>query len=243
MPFIEVRDLRKVYRNGVEALKGISFDVYEGEVFSFLGPNGAGKTTTIRVLSCATKPTSGQVKVGGHEVPGECDEVRKIVSVVPQEFNGFSDLSVYENVEYFASLYGKEGKVDDVIESLGLKNYAKTKFKHLSGGLKRRVAIATALVAEPKLVYLDEPTVGLDPKARREVWEIIRGLKDRKVTVFLTTHYLDEAERLSDRVAVIYEGRLVKLTTPDKLKDELKQATLEEAYLKLMEALENEKGD
>lgn len=243
MPFIEVRDLRKVYRKGVEALKGISFDVYEGEVFSFLGPNGAGKTTTIRVLSCATKPTSGQVKVGGHEVPGECEEVRKIVSVVPQEFNGFSDLSVYENVEYFASLYGKEGKVDDVIESLGLRNYAKTKFKHLSGGLKRRVAIATALVAEPRLVYLDEPTVGLDPKARREVWDIIRGLKDRKVTVFLTTHYLDEAERLSDRVAVIYEGRLVRLTTPDKLKDELKQSTLEEAYLKLMEALENEKGD
>ena len=243
MPFIEVRDLRKVYRKGVEALKGISFDVYEGEVFSFLGPNGAGKTTTIRILSCATKPTSGQVKVGGYNVPEECNEVRKVVSVVPQEFNGFSDLSVYENVEYFASLYGKESKVDDVIESLGLKEYVKMKFKHLSGGLKRRVAIATALVAEPKLIYLDEPTVGLDPKARREVWDIIRGLKDRKVTVFLTTHYLDEAEKLSDRVAVIYEGRLVKLTTPDKLKDELNQATLEEAYLKLMEALENEKGD
>ncbi|MGC9105374.1 MAG: ABC transporter ATP-binding protein [Thermoprotei archaeon] len=239
---IEAKDLRKVYRGNVEALRGVSFEVYKGEIFSFLGPNGAGKTTTVRILSCVTKPSSGHAVVEGFRVPEQCEEVRKIVSVVPQEFNGFSDLTVYDNVAYFASLYGTERKVDDVIESLGLKEYAHTKFKKLSGGYKRRVAIASALVTEPKVVFLDEPTVGLDPKARRQLWEVIKSLKDRGITTFLTTHYLDEAEKLSDRVAVLYNGALVKVSTPDKLKEEFAKETLEEAYLKLVEELENEEG-
>ncbi|MCQ4349311.1 MAG: ABC transporter ATP-binding protein [Sulfolobales archaeon] len=240
---IEARNLRKVYKGGVEALKDVTFDVERGEIFSFLGPNGAGKTTTVRILTCVTKPTSGTAMVEGLRVPEQCEDVRKIVSSVPQEFSGFSDLSVYDNVAYFASLYGTESKVDDVLDSLGLNQYRDVKFKKLSGGYKRRVAIASALVANPKVVFLDEPTIGLDPKARRSLWEVIKSLKDGGITVFLTTHYLDEAEKLSDRVAVLYQGRLVRTTTPDRLKEEFSKETLEEAYLRLMEELEDEEGN
>jgi ABC-2 type transport system ATP-binding protein len=239
MSIIEVEDLWKIYKNGVEALRGISLKVEEGEVFSFLGPNGAGKTTTIKILSCILKPTRGKVRVAGYEVPKECNKVRNIVSVVPQEFQGFSDLTVRENVEYFAKLYKAENKVEEVIESLELKEHENKKFKELSGGLKRRVAIACGIIGNPKIVYLDEPTVGLDPKSRRSIWEIVKKLKEEKITVFLATHYLDEAEKLADRVAVIYKGKIIKLSTPSELINEFKKGSLEEAYLELMKEIEN----
>ncbi|MEJ2775539.1 ABC transporter ATP-binding protein [Sulfolobus sp. SCGC AB-777_L09] len=239
MSIIEVEDLWKIYKNGVEALRGISLKVEEGEVFSFLGPNGAGKTTTIKILSCILKPTRGKVRVAGYEVPKDCNKVRNIVSVVPQEFQGFSDLTVRENVEYFAKLYKAENKVEEVIESLELKEHENKKFKELSGGLKRRVAIACGIIGNPKIVYLDEPTVGLDPKSRRSIWEIVKKLKEEKITVFLATHYLDEAEKLADRVAVIYKGKIIKLSTPSELINEFKKGSLEEAYLELMKEIEN----
>jgi ABC-2 type transport system ATP-binding protein len=239
MSIIEVEDLWKIYKNGVEALRGISLKVEEGEVFSFLGPNGAGKTTTIKILSCILKPTRGKVRVAGYEVPKDCNKVRNTVSVVPQEFQGFSDLTVRENVEYFAKLYKAENKVEEVIESLELKEHENKKFKELSGGLKRRVAIACGIIGNPKIVYLDEPTVGLDPKSRRSIWEIVKKLKEEKITVFLATHYLDEAEKLADRVAVIYKGKIIKLSTPSELINEFKKGSLEEAYLELMKEIEN----
>ncbi|MFP3226291.1 MAG: ABC transporter ATP-binding protein [Sulfolobaceae archaeon] len=239
MSIIEVEDLWKIYKNGVEALRGISLKVEEGGVFSFLGPNGAGKTTTIKILSCILKPTRGKVRVAGYEVPKDCNKVRNIVSVVPQEFQGFSDLTVRENVEYFAKLYKAENKVEEVIESLELKEHENKKFKELSGGLKRRVAIACGIIGNPKIVYLDEPTVGLDPKSRRSIWEIVKKLKEEKITVFLATHYLDEAEKLADRVAVIYKGKIIKLSTPSELINEFKKGSLEEAYLELMKEIEN----
>jgi len=239
MSIIEVEDLWKIYKNGVEALRGISLKVEEGKVFSFLGPNGAGKTTTIKILSCILKPTRGKVRVAGYEVPKDCNKVRNIVSVVPQEFQGFSDLTVRENVEYFAKLYKAENKVEEVIESLELKEHENKKFKELSGGLKRRVAIACGIIGNPKIVYIDEPTVGLDPKSRRSIWEIVKKLKEEKITVFLATHYLDEAEKLADRVAVIYKGKIIKLSTPSELINEFKKGSLEEAYLELMKEIEN----
>jgi ABC-2 type transport system ATP-binding protein len=239
MSIIEVEDLWKIYKNGVKALRGISLKVEEGGVFSFLGPNGAGKTTTIKILSCILKPTRGKVRVAGYEVPKDCNKVRNIVSVVPQEFQGFSDLTVRENVEYFAKLYKAENKVEEVIESLELKEHENKKFKELSGGLKRRVAIACGIIGNPKIVYLDEPTVGLDPKSRRSIWEIVKKLKEEKITVFLATHYLDEAEKLADRVAVIYKGKIIKLSTPSELINEFKKGSLEEAYLELMKEIEN----
>ncbi|BCU68973.1 ABC transporter ATP-binding protein [Stygiolobus caldivivus] len=239
MDIIVIEDLWKVYKNGVEALRGISLTVKEGEVFSFLGPNGAGKTTTIKILSCILKPTRGKVTVAGYNVPTDCKKIREIVSVVPQEFQGFSDLTVKENIGYFAKLYGVKD-VEDVIEGLELKEHLDKKFRELSGGLKRRVAIACGIIGNPKVVYLDEPTVGLDPKSRRNIWEIVRSLRGKGITVFLATHYLDEAEKLSDRVAVIYRGKIVKLATPSEIVSEFRKETLEEAYLELMRQLEGE---
>lgn len=241
MHLIEVEDLWKIYKNGVEALRGISFTVEEGEVFSFLGPNGAGKTTTIKVLSCVLKPTKGKVIVSGYSSPKECEKIRMIVTTVPQDFQGFSDLTVRENIEYFAKLYGSNNKVEEVIGRLELKEHEKKKFRELSGGLKRRVAIACGLMGDPKVIFLDEPTAGLDPRSRRNLWEVIKSLKSERITIFLATHYLDEAEKLSDRVAVIYKGKIVKLSTPSELIKEFQKENLEEAYLSLMSQFESEK--
>jgi ABC-2 type transport system ATP-binding protein len=230
---VEVVDLRKTYRGGVEALKGVSFTVREGEVFSLLGPNGAGKTTTFGVISCVLRPSSGEVRVLGMKVPSQCREVRSLVGVMPQEFQGFSDLTVEENVSYFARLYGvSEWK--PLISRLGLESYSKVRYRTLSGGLKRRVGLACALAGNPKLVLLDEPTVGLDPKARRGLWDIIGELKSKGVTILMSTHYLDEAQSLSDRVAVIYGGKVLKVDSPEGVMDEFHKESLEEAYLSLI---------
>ena len=241
MHLIEVENLWKIYKNGVEALRGISFTVDEGEIFSFLGPNGAGKTTTIKILSCVLKPTKGKVVVAGYSVPKDCEKIRNIVTVVPQDFQGFSDLTVRENIEYFAKLYSVKNKVDEIIEKLDLKEHERKKFRELSGGLKRRVAIACGLVGNPKVVFLDEPTVGLDPKSRRNIWELIKSLKSEKITIFLATHYLDEAEKLADKVAVIYKGKIVKISSPAELMKEFQKENLEEAYLSLINQIESEK--
>ncbi|WP_188848661.1 ABC transporter ATP-binding protein [Sulfodiicoccus acidiphilus] len=237
MQAVEVQDLRKTYGGKVEALKGITFSVGRGEVFTLLGPNGAGKTTTLGILSCVLSPTSGKVAVLGMQVPRECAKIRREVGVMPQQFQGFSDLTVEENVGYFAGLYG-ENEWRPLISKLGLESYSRVRYRALSGGLKRRVGLACALAGRPRILFLDEPTVGLDPKARRSLWEVVKSLKGEGVTVLMTTHYLDEAQRLSDRVAVIYGGRVLKVDTPEAVMNEFHKESLEEAYLSLMEGVE-----
>ncbi len=240
---IDMQDVWKTYKNGTQALKGLNLQVETGEIFSLLGPNGAGKTTTIKIISCILRPDRGKVKVLEKEIPDHCGEILREIGTMPQEFQGFSDLTVRENIQYFSSLYDKETDIETLIDTFGLRKYEKVKLRELSGGFKRRVGLASALAGEPRLLYLDEPTVGLDPKARRSLWEMIKSLKGKGITVFLTTHYLDEAEKLSDTVVVIYGGKVVRRGKPAEIIDEFKKENLEEAYLELMKNLEGESDE
>ncbi|ACR42673.1 ABC transporter ATP-binding protein [Saccharolobus islandicus] len=236
---VEVRDLYKNYKDK-EVLRGISFTVYKGEIFSLLGPNGAGKTTTVKVLSCVIKPYRGEVRVIGYRVPEECGKIREKIGVMPQDYQGFLDLTVRENIEYFVKLYnGKETQVDELISLLDLEEVKNQKLRYLSGGYMRRVGLASAFAGNQEILFLDEPTVGLDPKARREFWEIIKIMKNKGVTIFLTTHYLDEAQKLSDRVAILYGGKLIKVSTASEIMAEFKTSNLEDAYLELIKSLED----
>jgi len=216
---VSAEGLRKVYKGRVEALKGIDLKVNKGEIFSLLGPNGAGKTTTIGILSCVLKPTAGKVQVLGLQVPRQCAKVREIIGVVPQKFMGFSDLTVRENVEYFVRIYGgKREQVDEILSSLSLERYSQVRYKRLSGGLIRRVAIACALAGDPEVLFMDEPSVGLDPKSRRELWKIVKDVKGEGRTVLMTTHYMEEADQLCHRIAIINRGKIVAVGTPAELK-------------------------
>ncbi|MEM4046241.1 MAG: ABC transporter ATP-binding protein, partial [Metallosphaera sp.] len=198
----------------------------------------AGKTTTVKILTCMIRPTRGKVEVMGYIVPEQCDKVRERVGIVPQEFQGFSDLTVEENISYFVKLYGGDkSQIEEIMKGLDLLDFRNTKFRNISGGYKRRVAVACSLAGSPRLIFMDEPTVGLDPRSRRSVWETIKRVRDAGVTVLLTTHYLDEAQKLSDRVAVIFDGKIVRLSTPLELMEEFRKQSLEEAYLALMESL------
>ncbi len=237
---IDMHDVWKTYRNGTQALKGLNLQVEGGEIFSLLGPNGAGKTTTVKIISCILKPDKGNIKILDKEIPKNCGEILREVGTMPQEFQGFSDLTVRENIEYFSSLYDKNVDIDELIDMFELRKYERKKLRELSGGFKRRVGLASSISGQPKILFLDEPTVGLDPKARRSLWEVIRKLKERGITIFLTTHYLDEAEKLSDTVVVIYDGKVVRRGKPGEIIDEFKKETLEEAYLELMKNLEGE---
>ncbi|WP_338599491.1 ABC transporter ATP-binding protein [Sulfolobus tengchongensis] len=235
---IEVDNLYKNYKEK-EVLKGISFTVNKGEIFSLLGPNGAGKTTTVKILSCVLKPTKGKVRVMGYNVPSECNKIRERIGVMPQDYQGFLDLTVRENIEYFVKLYnGMKKEVDELISMLDLEEVKNQKLRYLSGGYMRRVGLASAFAGGQEILFLDEPTVGLDPKARREFWEILKSMKSKGVTIFLTTHYLDEAQKLSDRVAILYKGKLIKVSTADEIIAEFKASTLEDAYLELIKSLE-----
>ncbi len=215
---IEVESLVKKYGD-LAAVDGISFKVKRGEVFSFLGPNGAGKTTTVEILECLRKLTAGEASVLGLDVKksGDQTEIRKRIGVLPQDFNTFELLTVKETLQYYGKMYDHSLPADDLIKLIDLEPYRNMYFQHLSGGLKQRTGVAVALVNDPELVFLDEPTTGLDPKARREVWEVIRKLKSEGKTVFLTTHYMEEAEVLSDRIAIILSGKIVAEGTPREL--------------------------
>ncbi|MCS7117361.1 MAG: ABC transporter ATP-binding protein [Thaumarchaeota archaeon] len=205
---IVVEDLTKRYGDLV-AVDRVSFTVDEGEVFALLGPNGAGKTTTVEMLECLRTPTSGNAYLKGFSIrdPSSVREIKRLIGVLPQEFNAVDNLTVHENVELAAAAKGAKN-VREVLEQLGLWELRKRTFSKLSGGLKRRVGIAMALVGDPEIVFLDEPTTGLDPEARRETWLYVKQLKKSGVTVVITTHYMEEAERLSDRVAIIVRGRI-----------------------------------
>jgi ABC-2 type transport system ATP-binding protein len=213
---IVVRDLRKAY-DGVEAVRGISFEVEEGEVFGLLGPNGAGKTTTVEILEGYRRRDAGDVAVLGHDPARAPRELRERIGVVLQHSELTPLLTVHEIHRLFAGYYAQPRDVDEVVELVGLGEKRDARVKTLSGGQKRRLDLGVALVGDPDLVFLDEPTTGFDPAARRSAWEMIRALRELGKTILLTTHYLDEAQRLADRVAVIRAGEIVSLGTPSDL--------------------------
>jgi len=213
---ISVRGLHKSYGD-LEAVRGVDFDIYEGEVFGLLGPNGAGKTTTVEILEGYRRRTAGEVTVLGHDPQDPGPEFRQRIGVVLQQSELWPNLTVRETHRVFAGYYAHPRDIDEVIELVGLTEKRDTRVKTLSGGQKRRLDLGVALVGDPDLVFLDEPTTGFDPAARRAAWEMIRSLRSLGKTVLLTTHYLDEAEQLADRVAVMREGRIVTLGTPREL--------------------------
>ncbi len=220
---IEVRNLVKRYGDLV-AVNGIDLDVNAGEVYSILGPNGAGKTTSVEIMECLRKKTSGEVRILGHDIEKGQKEIRRRIGVLPQSFNAFDYLTVKENIEYFGGLFDKNIATDELIAAVQLedKRDADVEYKmpsELSGGMRKRVGLARALAMRPEIILFDEPTTGLDPKARREVWEVIRKLKSQNKTVILTTHYMEEAEVLSDHVAIMNDGKFIAMGTPKQIID------------------------
>lgn len=240
---IKVTDLKKRYGD-FEAVKGISFEVAKGETFGILGPNGAGKTTTLEMIEGLKRPTSGTIILDGKDVDKETDEVKKVIGVQLQSSNFFDNLNLYELIDTFAALYGRRVDPMQLLAEVELTDKAKAEAKELSGGQRQRLSIAIALVNDPKVLFLDEPTTGLDPQARRHLWDLVRAIKARGTTVVITTHYMDEAEILCDRVAIMDSGKIVELSTPKQLIEKLlasgfskpvlqQQANLEDVFLNM----------
>jgi ABC-2 type transport system ATP-binding protein len=240
---ISVQNLVKNYGN-FEAVKGISFDVHEGEIFGLLGPNGAGKSTTLEIIETLREKTSGKVIVDGLDIYKDPNEIKKIIGVQLQTSGFYPVLNLVELIDLFAGLYNREANAMELLDRVNLRDKAKSKVKELSGGQKQRFSIATTMINDPRIIFLDEPTTGLDPQARRNLWELIRDIRKKGTTVILTTHYLDEAEYLCDRVAIVDSGKIVAMNTPDKLIDELvatgferpkevKKANLEDVFIHL----------
>ena len=213
---VEVSSLKKHYGN-IKAVDGISFTVNPGEVFGLLGPNGAGKTTTIEILEGLRKREGGDVKVLGLDPWGKGYELHKRIGVMAQGFTFFEEASPREAIKYYADLFDAKADADEILKEVILDDSAKNLFKNLSGGQKQKMGLALSLVNSPDLLFLDEPTTGLDPSARRAIWEVIRGLKAKGKTIILTTHYLEEAEQLSDRVAIMNHGQIVAMGTADEI--------------------------
>ena len=205
---ITVSNLRKEYGD-IIAVNNISFSVNKGEVFAFLGPNGAGKTTTVEMIESIRKPTKGTIRIFGNDIATSFHHVKNKIGILPQEFHSFERLTIRETLQYFASIFDHQANIDDIIKAMNLKEDEHKLYKELSGGLKQRVGVAISLVNDPEIIFLDEPTTGLDPKARREVWEVIANLREKGKTVFLTTHYMEEAEYLADHIAIIHKGQII----------------------------------
>ena len=242
-PIIKVQNLTKKYGD-FEAVKGLSFEVYPGEIFGLLGPNGAGKSTTLEIIETLREKTSGTVTVNGFDIEKDPAAVKKIIGVQLQTAGFYPGLNLVELLDLFAGLYNEEIDPMAILDSVNLRDKAKAKFKELSGGQKQRFSIATTLINKPILIFLDEPTTGLDPQARRNLWDLIRSIRDNGTTVVITTHYMDEAEILCDRVAIVDSGKLIAINTPDQLIDDLvaggfekpkevKQANLEDVFISL----------
>ena len=237
MSAIEIQNLTKRYKD-VVAVDGLSLSIEEGEIFSLLGVNGAGKTTTIKMLSCLTEPTEGDAYLHGKSIRSDSSDVKSIIAVSPQETAVASGLSVKENLELICGIYGfseekKSAKIKELSDLLGLDSVMKRKAGKLSGGWQRRLSIAMALISEPKILFLDEPTLGLDVLARSDLWDIIRSLRGR-ATVILTTHYMEEAEALSDRIAIMKDGGLLMCNTPENIKAQTGEDTIEKAFIKIV---------
>ena len=236
MKAIEAHDLTRDY-NGLRALDGISFSVEVGEVFGFLGPNGAGKTTTIKILTGQLRPTAGWACVAGCNVVSERDRLKPQIGVVFEHQNIYENLSARDNLNFVARLYGVNTKrVDEALAQVGLSTREKEKTKQFSNGMKQRLLIARALLHRPTVLFLDEPTRGLDPNVARDIRKYIASLSQQDVTVFLTTHYMEEADRLCDRVAIINQGKTIAIASPEQLKVDFGQGqavTLEDVFLEL----------
>lgn len=237
MNAIRVESLTKKYKDTL-AVDNISFEVKKGELFSLLGVNGAGKTTTIKMLSCLTDATAGDAFIEDKSINSNADEVKKVIAISPQETAVAEGLTVRENLSLICGLYdfSKEKcdrKIKELCELLGLLEFLDKRVSHLSGGWKRRLSIAMALISEPKVLFLDEPTLGLDVIVRNELWDIIRDLKG-KVTIILTTHYMEEAEALSDRVGIMRNGKLLLCGTPEEIKNVANVDTFESAFVKIV---------
>lgn len=224
---LDAQNLVKKYGD-FTAVNGITFDIKEGEVFSLLGPNGAGKTTTISMLSTLYTPTSGDAILGGHSITKNPMAVKQVIGVVPQELALYEDLTARENLIFWGQMYGLSGKslhsrVDEVLEQIGLTDKAKNRIKTYSGGMKRRVNIGVGLLHKPRLLFMDEPTVGIDPQSRRAILDTVKDLNKQGMTVLYTTHYMEEAEELSDRVGIIDHGELIALGTQRELTQQVGQ--------------------
>ena len=224
---LEVQNLVKNYGD-FKAVKGVSFNIEEGEIFSLLGPNGAGKTTTISMLSTLYTPTSGDAVIGGHSVTKDPMGVRSVIGVVPQDLALYEDLTARENLIFWGQMYNLSGKslttrVDEVLEQIGLTDKAKDRVKTYSGGMKRRVNIGVGLLHKPRLLFMDEPTVGIDPQSRRAILDTVKDLNKQGMTVLYTTHYMEEAQELSDRVGIIDHGELIALGTQKELTQQVGQ--------------------
>ncbi|MDE3253141.1 MAG: ABC transporter ATP-binding protein [Bacteroidota bacterium] len=240
---IEVTDLHKKYGE-FEAVKGISFDVIEGEIFGLLGPNGAGKSTTLEIMETLRQKTSGKVVIAGLDLDTSPNEIKKIIGVQLQTSGYYPSLNLVELITLFSGLYNENVDPMELLDKVNLRDKSKAKFKEMSGGQKQRFSIATTLINKPAIIFLDEPTTGLDPQARRNLWDLIREIRNQGTTIIITTHYMDEAEVLCDRVAIIDSGKIIALNSPDKLIDELvdsgfekpkevKQANLEDVFIHL----------
>jgi len=240
---ISVRDLTKKYGD-FEAVKGISFEVKEGEIFGLLGPNGAGKSTTLEIIETLREKTSGEVFVDGFSLDKDPGEIKKIIGVQLQTSGYYPGLNLTELIELFGGLYNRTIHPLELLDMVNLRDKAKAKYKELSGGQKQRFSIATTLINQPRITFLDEPTTGLDPQARRNLWDLVKNIRDKGTTVIITTHYMDEAEVLCDRVAIIDSGRIIALESPDRLIDhlvaggferpkEVKKANLEDVFIHL----------
>lgn len=240
---ISVKNLKKNYGN-FEAVKGISFEVLEGEIFGLLGPNGAGKSSTLEIMETLREKTSGEVLIEGYSIDKHADKIKQLIGVQLQTSGFYPGLNLTELIELFNGLYNRNTPAQELLRLVNLEDKAKNKYKELSGGQKQRFSIATTLINKPKIIFLDEPTTGLDPHARRNLWDLIRNIRQEGTTVIITTHYMDEAEILCDRVAIIDEGRIIALHSPDQLIDDLvasgferpkevKRANLEDVFIHL----------
>ncbi len=242
-PIITVKNLVKKYGD-FTAVNDISFEVYEGEIFGLLGPNGAGKTTTLEIIETLRDKTSGEISVDGFSIEKDADDIKKRIGVQLQAAGYYPNLNLSELIVLFSGLYGIDKTPMEMLGKVALTEKAKAKYKDLSGGQKQRFSIATTLINDPRIIFLDEPTTGLDPQARRNLWDLIREIRDNGTTVVITTHYMDEAEVLCDRVAFIDGGRIIGIDTPDNFIDKLvaggferpkqvKLANLEDVFINL----------
>jgi len=239
--FLTAMDLYKSFSEN-KAVNGVSFSIDKGEIFGLLGPNGAGKTTTIRILSTIIQPDRGEVNIAGYSLKKEADKVRGLIGICPQELTLYAEMSAFDNLVFFGRMAGlssdkARGQALRNLELMGLADRAKKgRVDKFSGGMKRRVNLAIALMGQPQLLFLDEPTVGIDPQSRNNIYEIIEGLRDQGMTILYTTHYMEEADRLCKRIAIMDGGKIIALDTPHNLKKQSgdpEHITLEEVFLKL----------
>lgn len=234
---ISIRNLVKQFED-ITAVDGLNLEIKQGELFGLLGPNGAGKSTTINILSGLLEPTKGTVLISGYDVTKNLGKIKSLIGLCPQKASVFNFLTGKENIELFGNLYSiakkdLEERMEILLDKLGLKDASKRQTKGYSGGMLRKLNLIIALINDPRIAFLDEPTVGMDPRARRATWEFIRSLKKKDKTIILTTHYIEEAEALSDRVGIIDYGKLIALGTPKELMRKYKTKNLEEVFLKI----------